>query len=55
MAQGCLGKYKKATATADVQGILANIFFGFSQMRLFHPVNSLAVSRNLWLILLSKI
>ncbi len=26
-----------------------------TQMRLFHPVNSLSVSRNLWLILVSKI
>jgi hypothetical protein len=27
----------------------------FLIMRLFHPVNSLVVSRNLWLILLGKI
>ena len=26
-----------------------------SPMRIFHPINSLVVSRNLWLILLSKI
>ncbi len=34
--------------------LLFNTFFALP-MRLFHPLNSLVVTRNLWLILVSKI
>jgi hypothetical protein len=46
-----------AVMAANANNTILKVKLSFikkKQMRLFHPINSLVVTRNLWLILLSK-